>query len=812
MKTRLFFPILLFLACLAFHINAEAAQIWQLVMSKAISQDEAIKVAVRDLETTGAEYGINFQVNEDNKIIAGPSVIIGSPKRSRKTDKLVKTNQIVLREMSDEQGYEIITKEINGTKIMIIAGGSVVGDVNGLYWLWDRIRVNKNVPDINVLRSPELKIRVAAANNEEEMQHALRRGITWVTGRAINDIVPWDIDPEKSANKENRIRFKKLIEYAHALHLKYLMYGDEFTFLPSFLREFNATLSPDDPAFWQMVQEKYRRLFQSMPELDGVMIRTGELTQIKGNFKAYDIMHGGDDHCDWSLEKRYKTFVKKMHEVIVGEFDKIYFQRTWVTNDYEQHSKAQIYRKIFTDDVPTKNLYLSPYVNADDRWFFTAYNPTFNQTAHNMVVLLAPMDYHASQGVKVFPTFPGQYFQAALQGILSAEHSNLKGAHFAFAGNDSWNTWNLTSYTAARLAWNHNENLHTILKDFCSIYFGAAAAEKMAEIYWLSAAAYKYGIYIEPVTYDVFNKLLQLRITTFPVQGFPGIDHGREHLSFLYDLYLKCKPWIPETILYLDHGQQISTEMKQKFQTTKPMIKDHQLVKNIENSLKLTNLLIKTNNLYVKTFLAYFSYRENPDEKRREKLSALNADLKSTMAKFLSTPGCTYKVFGIEQLIKNADQTIVDLPSAEKTLAEAPTSEQILKTVSEQQEKYAQILKKYSGQAVKLLHWEGKIDGRDILLIQGDQFKMQHLRWDPGSCTASKFYNSLPYEKVTVLVDDIESRPIHPFILTQPSEKNNYTVKIYLFDKPGGTGNVKFDLYYIPGSPENVGLNVPWEN
>jgi len=87
--------------------------------------------------------------------------------------------------------------------------------------------------------------------------------------------------------------------------------------------------------------------------------------------------------------------------------------------------------------------------------------------------------------------------------------------------------------------------------------------------------------------YDVFNKLLQLRITTFPVQGFPGIDHGKEHIKFLYDLYLKCKPWMSETILYLDHGLEISAKMTEKFQSAKPLIKDKPLVPDVENSLRL---------------------------------------------------------------------------------------------------------------------------------------------------------------------------------------------------------------------------------
>lgn len=63
---------------------------------------------------------------------------------------------------------------------------------------------------------------------------------------------------------------------------------------------------------------------------------------------------------------------------------------------------------------------------------------------------------------------------------------------------------------------------------------------------------------------------------------------------------------------------------------------------------------------------------------------------------------------------------------------------------------------------------------------------------------------------VTVIPHDIESRPMHPFVLEQPSPENDFTVKIYLDDMPGGNGWMIFDLYYIPESPESLGLQIPW--
>lgn len=47
-------------------------------------------------------------------------------------------------------------------------------------------------------------------------------------------------------------------------------------------------------------------------------------------------------------------------------------------------------------------------------------------------------------------------------------------------------------------------------------------------------------------------------------------------------------------------------------------------------------------------------------------------------------------------------------------------------------------------------------------------------------------------------------------MLEQPSPENDYTVRIYLDDMPGGNGWMIFDLYYIPEPPESLGLQIPW--
>ena len=92
------------------------------------------------------------------------------------------------------------------------------------------------------------------------------------------------------------------------------------------------------------------------------------------------------------------------------------------------------------------------------------------------------------------------------------------------------------------------------------------------------------------------------------------------------------------------------------------------------------------------------------------------------------------------------------------------------------------------------------------MIIKDNDYKIEHLRWDGANEKQCQIVGKLPRKAVTIIPKDIESRPMHPFVLQQPNEKNNFTAKIYLYDKPGGFGIVNFDLYYIFKTPDELGL------
>ena len=791
--------------------TALAQDEWTVIVSDNQLKDEAIKVAINDLTNTGSQLGISFWVVNKELNKTGNMIIIGNPDRNMLSKELYTAGNVEIEKIENPEGYQIISQKRADGKKIFISGGSISGDVYGLYWIWDRLRVNKQMTEINVRRESALPIRYTRVRvrSKEDIQRALRYGLNTVYVGDQLGLGQWGAEPEDTENRAYRKEVKELITYAHTLHLKCLAFGTEFTYHPALLEEYQATLSPCDENLWRALQEKYRRILSEMPELDGVATFTGPEQSFWGNYKKFDLMHD-DESCEWPLDKRYRTFVKKIHEVVVGEFGKIYHHRTWMTNMYEQQARYEVYKKIFTDDVPVENLYLIPSFTQNDRWWHQRYNPTFNQTPHQMLAVLEPMNYYESSKSNIFPTYPGTYFQGGLQSVLEGPNSNLKGLSFDLYAAEDHKTPRLTAYTVFRLGWNYLEDPRQIAEDFCSIYFGLQAAKGMADIYLLSPVAYKYGLFIEPVAYGEFNSLPHIRVGTFPAQGYPAIDNGKEHLAFWRKVYLRCKPWLNETYDDLDHGLAVANQMQSKYISVKPLINDIALAENVENSLVMTRLLVQTNNDYVKTVFAYFAYRDEPSVQNKNNLSEIFYRLEKTVNDFKSVPQFDYKLFGVEQIIRNVKQILADPVKAQELLVLAPSSEQIEKAVFKLHEQYQKILSENQNDLNKLVHFEAQIDGRDILKIHQGNYEIEHLRWDPPTIKNCLFSVPLPEKKVTVIIKVLQSRELQPFVLEQPNEKNNYTAQIYIYDIPEGRDWIKFDLYYIDKSPKELGLEVPW--
>ncbi len=804
------------LCCLLALPAAADTTAWRIVLGEEHRNDEAIRVAVEDLKAYGKDFGLSFETVPDTDTeITGNLIIVGDVTRNA----LAASGAAMPEPVTHPEGYAIQTMEKDGRRVLVVAGGSLLGDVHGLYWVWDRMRTAHGMPDINTMRTPAMTVRLGAAwgrhgaggSTKEQMRLALRHSFNWVSGPAILDLVPWNSEPEASENAKNREAARELIAYAHSLHMKYFSFANEFTFHPSLLADAGASLSPCDPKLWDALQQKFRMLLTALPELDGIELCNDDISGFWGTYQPFDVTRDAPE-CDWSYTKRFNTFVSKVHEVVAGEFGKTYFHFTWGLREHEIHCQPEVYRAVFNDAVPVENFYAIPKVTRGDRWWHQPYNATFNQTPHETVVLFETMNYYESGAAHLFPTFAGQYYQRGLQTFLLPENTNVRGmAALAGTGRDDWGTTGAYSYVLYRLMWNPDDSMEEIARDFCAIHFGPDAAGDMAQIYLLTPEAYQYGLHIEPISYGQFNSFLHMRVGTFPADGYPAIDGGKEHLDFLRKIYYRCDPWRKPTLRALRQGLDASEKMIARFDTAKPKLKNKELAGDLENRLAMTRNLIRTNIGYVETLFTYFDQMDHPSPGHLEALSAAFAGLVTARKDFTETPNYKYDLFGVDALMRNTEAALADTEAHRNMLAGIPNRREIEDIIAAQQTRYRGVLESHADTARLFARFEVLVDGQDMLVIHGDRFDVVNIRWDGAHVEVGEILFPLPKGPGTIVPRDIESRPMHPFVLEQPSPDNGHTLKVYLDDLPGANGWMRFELYWVPETPESLGLQVPWK-
>ncbi len=780
-------------------------------------------VAVETLIKESGELGINIKVISSAEVIpTGNVIIVGKLENNLEAYKNYNVDlpDNDIASLSPEE-FIIKTLKSDKRKIILIVGGSPVGDAYGIFWLLDRIKVNRCIPDVNCRRKPQFSIRQApgwgrisrGGASLEQINIAFRYGFNWVSGMNILGLVPWDSEEERIENESNRAKTKELIEYAHSLGMKYFAFSNELTYHPSLFKNTNWQVpSPCEEEFWAKLQEKYDRLFTALPELDGVEICLDDITGFWGNYEAYDLLHNNPE-CKMCYEDRYKTFLKKLYEVIVEKHKKIYFHKNWGLREYEIHCQPDVYKKVFTDEIPTDNLYVIIKITRGDRWWYQQFNSTFNLTPHKTIMRFEPMNYYEAGNSNIFPTFSGEYFQCGLQYVLSSEDCNLSGISFSGGvRGDEWSTQSMYVYLLYRLLFEPTAKMRDIAEDYCAQIFGPAIKKDMAQILLDTASCYKYGLHIEPISYGRFNSFLHMRVGEFVTQGYPLIDLGKEHINFLREIYFKCSPWREATLHQLQYGVNKAESMRNKINNIHYEKSDQlNILETAKTQLNMTNCLIQTNSFYVQTILRFFDYLSEPTDENKTNLSHALERLTNSLSTFKSQPGFNYKVDAIEILIEHAKSALKNVDYEKHLLEKIPNRKTIEDLINSQQKLYEEYYLHYRDSMKKLATIDILVDGQDLILIKGHKIKVEHLKWDPPVLQTAEIFNPLPNKDCIVLPVPKISRPLHPFVLSQPSQENDYTVTIYIDDREGGTGRFLFDLYVWEKEIKETKLISDWK-
>jgi len=714
-----------------------------------------------------------------------------------------------------ESSFVVGSDEGENRTIRLRAEGPL-GIAYSIFFLADRIRVDGALPRLKGMIHPELPYRIAGCggpvssgpegpgDSDQDLaetrerfrawaREAVKRGYNFVVVRNTEDYVPWPDEAYGRRSEGFRKHLKEVLDIAHSHHLKVLLMGDELCYHPSLLEKAGASPSVKDERLWDALRTKYRDLFLSLPDLDGVATRIGENIP-RYDFQTLDPIHSAESEPDPRIEERYRRFVKVMHEVVVGEFDKIFLHRTWVTNVHEQHSVPQIYSATFTPDVPARNLLISIKLTSGDQWYpYEPYNATFGVTPHTTVA--QGELYSGYHGGGSYIEFPARYFQAALEWAVRRGTRGIFNGLILPSDGPRGLTADAILYVFSRLGWNPRMSVEELTKDWAAATFGREVKEEVAEIFLEGSVAVRNGLYIRQPGLRNWEPLRHVRTNDFVLKGNPEWDNGKAHDDFLREVYLECKPWFDQTISELDYGISTCKKMLERFEAIKGRIRDPEKSKSLESLLSHGLAAVRLNAHYVKAFLYYFRYREDRGEEAKALLEGVLADLEGSLEAYRSEFKY-YNVHGILAFVDLARRALKDLEGAERRLAESPTEEEIQEMFRRARHDDEEALRQHP-EALLIATWKGSVDGRDILRIRGGTFTIEHISDDPIASPVMTTHAELPRDRPCRMVIRVLSKRGTVFIRDQPRAENGYTTTIYVEDRIPGMAPVAFQLFAI---------------
>ena len=626
----------------------------------------------------------------------------------------------------------------------------------------------------------------------EALADMIRHGFNHVMiYRELEHYVPWD-DPHYGPRAERYHAYlEPMIALAHEHGVKVLLGGDEAVFLPSALEAYGAEPSVKDPRFWAFLQDKYRRLFDAAPELDGVVTRIGEI-QPRLDFRHIDVVYGEEEPPDPRIEERYQTFILRLHETVAGELDKLFVHRTWAVGDWGMHSVPEKFARAFTGDVPKDNLLVSIKSTKQDQWYYgTAFNPTFGLSDHTTIVEgELRSQYH---GVGRLVDFPARWFGAAMQ---YARHNGTQGLFARQVSLDMMLPSGIV-YLWARLGWDTQADVEAVAAEWAANMFGPGAAEEVTAVLLDMAGAIDRGYYLRPFLTLGWNTIPLIRTNVFIAAGNPHFDAGRGHDRFLMDHYFQCKPYFEATYDDTQAGYDLAASLYQRFTTVKGQIDPPEAAEELDAQFQHTLAALALIRDYYRAFLSYGAYRDHGGGASRSRLAADIAALEESAAAY-EAEFTYYNLAGARQLMDLARRFLDDPESAAQALEEAPSPRELRQYFDETRAEHERRLAEAGGRAQKVLSWRGTVDFRLFVRFQGETTSHEIVRGMGVGAPITEFERSIPRDEGGEWLLKAVDVPEAAHIYETPSEANDYTLTIFVDNAPPGSAYFEFELYWVP--------------
>ncbi|MFI3305157.1 MAG: hypothetical protein R3Y68_01430 [Rikenellaceae bacterium] len=289
-----------------------------------------------------------------------------------------------------------------------------------------------------VHHTPAEPLTVSQYNDPEYLREMGFNGFTphWHIQCAITyDSFEKGIIPDGSAEREwilaKQAEIRKELKEAKEAGLKVYPFVDMLV-MPTIIMEkyesevvrdnhkntnaLHGRMSPDinKPMTKRLVEAQIREIFETFPELDGLVTRVGETYLFDTPY------HSGSSPVGTTGEESriagHVELLKLFREVICEKYDRQLFYRTW---DFGfLHTRKDIYTKVMDQVEAHENLAISIKYTQGDFHRLTRFNPTIGLSHHNYIIEVQGQPEYYGKGAH-----PVYIFGGLLNGFVEYEQN-----------------------------------------------------------------------------------------------------------------------------------------------------------------------------------------------------------------------------------------------------------------------------------------------------------------------------------------------------------------------------------------------------
>lgn len=410
---------------------------------------------------------------------------------------------------------------------VLVAGGGARGVAYGLLALAEDVRLQQPylAYPVPIRASPDFDVRLLADPLDPRYpgpEQALRWGYNAVMTEPWPALVLYErydpalYDPSQfgaaRAWVETRRREARAeLQQAKALGLKVIAPGDVIL-LPAqaqqlYGRELTAggltRYCIQHPRVQAMLAAAFDELFATFPEIDGILVRTGENYPI-GPLSGNTPVSGA---CSPQGADSLAATLRFLHEQVVARHGRELIYRGWDLGATGVHALGEGGRRLAAAVPGARNTTLSYKITETDFWRYNRVNPNLLEPGlPRMVELQAAREY---EGKGAFPNYVTAIHAAGLpeaagdRGLAAVHAAGVRQA-WVWAKGGGWDgphvydpLWvEANAVTLGRLLWDVHADPRHLAEDWAAGRFGRAAAPAIAEMLMRSADAVLKGFYL----------------------------------------------------------------------------------------------------------------------------------------------------------------------------------------------------------------------------------------------------------------------------------------------------------------------------